>query len=81
MDLQHLKRYVDLPDTHRRLLADYEGAYSLGIGLRNGDAVLVLQVEPRATQAFPASIRLGGELVPVLIDHNFSAPSPLDAKG
>lgn len=82
MELKRLMHFVELPDTHRRLLSDYGGAYSLGIGRQFGDVVLVLQVEPYASQErFPNAIRLAGESVPVVVESNFVAPEPLSSTG
>lgn len=81
MKLKRLMDLVEQADTHRRLLSDYDGGYSLGIGQFEGDAVLVLQVERDAPQAFPHAIRLDGESVPVLVEHSFVTPTPLSAQG
>lgn len=80
MKLKRLMDLVEQPDTHRQLLSDYDGAYSLGVGQREGDAVLVLQVEPDAPQEFPDEIRLDGESVAVMVEHDFVIPMPLSVQ-
>ena len=77
MDIETLAHFIELPETHRRILSGYQGAYSLGIGQavqHGGRHLLILQVENQPGHAFPTEIRLDGEIVPLVVRGNFSTP-------
>lgn len=81
MDLKSLQSIVNRPDTHRAVLSDYAGPYSLGIGQDQDskEPVLVLQVPDASVQNFPSKISIRGESVPVVVQSGFRIPVPLRA--
>ena len=71
------------PRLHRQVLRNYSGPYALGVTRLNNDdrsAALRLRVENGLPQDFPREIDIDGEQVPVLVDVNWAAPKPLNAK-
>jgi hypothetical protein len=65
------------------VLRNYSGPYALGVTRLNNDdrsAALRLRVENGLPQDFPREIDIDGEQVPVLVDVNWAAPKPLNAK-
>lgn len=84
VDIEKLTRYIELPETHRRILSGYHGAYSLGIGqdAKHGKRhVLILRVENQPDQAFPSEVQFDGETVPILVRGKFRAPRALATSG
>ena len=82
MDVENLTHFVQLAETHRKVLSGYRGAYSLGIGedlTRSRDPVLILHVANQHAESFPYEIRIDGETVPVVVRTGFVAPSALSA--
>lgn len=71
MDPRLLAPLLELPETHQKILGDYAGAYSLGIG---EDGSFVLDVEGDDVQRFPQSVAIGFETVPVIVHGGFIAP-------
>lgn len=79
MDTKTLAEFIKLTETHRRLLGDYGGAYSLGITqLVNGEFALVLQMEEELPRAIPTSVWVKGEEVRLLVEHGHATPSAID---
>lgn len=79
---EHLATLIEHPEIHRRLLGNYDGAYSLGVTLdpqRPGDAAIRIRVEGDAS-AIPSTISIGSERVRVIAQPNFAAPRPLAAR-
>jgi hypothetical protein len=77
MDVEKLSQFVELPETHRKVLSGYRGAYSLGIGqdlARSREPVLILQIEKQPAESIPNEVRLNGETVPVVVRTGFVAP-------
>lgn len=80
MDAEKLSHFIELPETHRKILSGYRGAYSLGVGEdlgRSVDPVLILQIEKLPTISIPKEVRLNGEAVPVVVRTGFVAPRAL----
>jgi len=80
MNVEKLSHFVELAETHRKVLSGYSGAYSLGIGQdlqRGRNPVLILQVEKQSAATFPDEVRLDGETVPVVVRTGFVAPHAL----
>jgi hypothetical protein len=79
MDIQTLQGMVNRPDVHRTLVSGYTGPYSLGVGqdVTTKQHILVLQVADSSVQHFPSEIKLGGEIVPVVVKSGFRPPVPL----
>jgi len=77
VNIEQLSQFVQQPETHRRLLDGYSGAYSLGIGRQAGEFVLVLQLQGDAHPNLPSRVSVGGESVPLLVQNGFTAPSAL----
>lgn len=71
MDPHLLAPLLELPETHQKILGDYDGAYSLGIG-ENGS--FVLDVEGQDVQRFPRAVTIGFETIPVVVHGGFVAP-------
>lgn len=83
MDVGRLSMLVAHPDIHRQVLRNYAGPYALGVARLNNDdrlGVLRLRVEGGNPDDFPAAVQIEGEQVPVLVDVNWTAPQPLNAK-
>ena len=70
----------DVPEVHRTILGDYDGAYALGVAASDdypdGHALL-LRVEDEDPHGFPHSIQVDGRTVIVLVEGGFRAPSLL----
>lgn len=79
MDYETLAEFIKSTETHRRLLGDFRGAYSLGITqLANGALALVLQMEEELPRRFPPSVWIGNEEVALLVEHGHAAPSAVN---
>jgi hypothetical protein len=81
MDINALRKQLELPDVHKKILAGYSGPYSLGIGKdpRSSALALILQVEGADRIAFPAKVTLDGEEITLIVRHHFKAPMPMRA--
>jgi hypothetical protein len=75
MDMQQLLRLVDQPETHQKIVGEYEGSYALGV--TNDPPAFLLRVEPKDIGQFPKSVMLNGVKVPVIVHGNFVQPKPL----
>jgi hypothetical protein len=75
LNAQDLEKWVDQPETHRKIVGDYAGSYSLGI---KGNA-FSLRVEPKEVSAFPDRVTIDGVEVPVIVEGNFKPPVPLNS--
>ncbi len=80
MDTSRLASILQRPALHQRLLGDYTGAYSLGIG-RDPDnpsaPAIILQVENDPPLPTPDYIQIDNESVRVIKKTKFVAPKPL----
>lgn len=76
MDTQQLLRWVDQPETHQKIVGDYEGSYALGV--TPNPPAFVLRVEPKDISQFPTSVTLHGTNVPVIVRGGFEQPKPLN---
>jgi hypothetical protein len=79
MDITQLLDWVEQPETHRKVVGDYEGSYALGV-LDNPPGFL-LRVEPADTDAFPRKVTLHGVDIPVRVVGNYQPPRPLAKQG
>lgn len=82
MDVEKLSHFIELAETHRKVLSGYNGAYSLGVGqdlTRSRDPVLILHVEKQPAESIPDEVRINGEAVPVVVRTGFVAPRALSA--
>lgn len=77
-DIQTLKKLVNLPETHHKIVGDYEGSYSLGV--TDNPPAFVLRVEPDDVTAFPHRVRIGRLQVPVVVTGGFVRPRPLSGR-
>lgn len=80
MDFDSLSRLAETAEAHRKVLSDYTGSYTLGVGAAAGNdeqPVLILQVEGSPTTRFPRAISLGGESVAVVVRANQQMPTPM----
>ena len=78
MDIKQLMTWVDLPETHQKIVGDYEGAYALGV-IDNPPSFL-LRVESADVSGFPATVSIHGVKVPVVVNGNFARPLPLSRR-
>ena len=79
VNAKQLQSWVDEPETHRKVVGEYEGSYALGV--TDDPPALVLRVEPSDVSAFPTQVTLHGVDVPVKIQGEFKAPEPQPADG
>lgn len=77
MDAGQLMEWVEEPQTHRRIVGDYEGSYSLGV--EENPPAFVLRVEPKDASRFPDQVNIHGVDVPVIVQGGFVQPRPLTA--
>jgi hypothetical protein len=75
MDVKQLMNWVDLPETHQKIVGDYEGGYTLGV--TDNPPAFLLRVEPAEVSAFPTKINIHGVEVPVIVRGNFVPPVPV----
>ena len=79
MTIEDLARIIERPATHRRIVGDYAGAYSLGVTRhpsKSGGAFL-LRVEDHGVENMPRSVTIEGEEIPVIVQGGCRAPRPL----
>jgi hypothetical protein len=74
MNAQQLLSWVEQPETHRKIVGDYEGSYALGV--TDNPPAFVLRVEPADVESFPTRVNLDGVEVPVIVEGNFKPPRP-----
>jgi hypothetical protein len=67
--------WVDQPETHQKIVGDYEGGYALGVA--DNPPAFVLRVEPADVSAFPTKVTIDGVEVPVVVKGNFAPPVPV----
>ena len=75
MDERELLRLVDQPETHQKVVGEYEGSYALGV--TSNPPALLLRVQPDDVGRFPKSVTLDGVKVPVVVHGGFGQPRPL----
>ena len=73
--MKQLLSWVEQPETHRKILGDYQGSYALGV--TDNPPAFVLRVEGADGSAFPPRVTVHGVEVPVLVQRNFKPPKPL----
>ncbi|WP_020470415.1 hypothetical protein [Zavarzinella formosa] len=76
MNAKQLMSYVDQPETHQKIVGDYDGGYALGV-TENPPAFL-LRVEPEDVSHFPTAVDIHGVKVPVVVKGSFVRPVPID---
>ena len=80
MKQERLADLIERPETHRLILGNYKGSYSLGLTLnpRNRSQLAIrVRIEGANVAQVPSQIVLEGEAVPVVVNANFVAPKPL----
>lgn len=75
MSPKQLLDWVDQPETHRKIVGDYEGSYALGVS--DDPLAFVLRVEPIDVACFPRKVTIHGTNVPVIVLGGFQPPQPL----
>lgn len=75
MDAKQLMNWVDQPETHQKIVGDYDGSYALGV--TDNPAAFLLRVEPADVRSFPSEVNIHGVQVPVVVRGNFGPPVPL----
>ncbi len=79
MDFDHLAALIEQPETLRRILGNYKGAFSLGLTLNpenRKELAIRVRIEGPNSSDIPREITLDGEKIPVIINTNFEAPVP-----
>lgn len=79
MQQDRLAELVEDPELHRRLLGDYDGAYSLGITLNPEDRselAIRVRIEGEDASLIAREVELDGELIPVVVNTGFQSPVP-----
>src|SRR4051812_9165117 len=74
MTVKQLLSWVDQPETHRKIVGDYEGSYMLGV--TDDPPAFVLRVEPNAVLSFPTKVTIHDVEVPVIVQGGFVPPQP-----
>ena len=74
MNINQLSDWINEPETHRKVVGDYKGSYSLGV--TDDPPALLLRVQPSETRTFPRKVNLHGEEVPVQVNGGFVTPVP-----
>jgi len=75
VEASKLMDWVNEAQTHRRIVGDYEGSYSLGVS--DDPPAFLLRVEPEDVSQFPDRVTIHGVDVPVVVHGGFSPPKPL----
>jgi hypothetical protein len=75
MNAQQLLGWVDLPETHQKIVGEYEGSYALGV--TSDPPAFLLRVEPKDVGQFPRTVTIHGVDVPVVVHGGFGQPKPL----
>jgi hypothetical protein len=79
VDFKQLMAWVGEPQTHREIVGDYGGSYSLGV--KEDPPAFVLRVEPEDVAKFPERVKIHGVDVPVIVHGGFAQPKPLTGRG
>jgi len=79
MDAKQLMNRVDLPETHQKIVGDYEGCYALGV--TDNPPAFLLRVEPADVSGFPTKVNIDGVEVPVVVKGGFVPPVPISRRG
>jgi len=69
---------VEHPETHRKIVGDYEGTYALGV--KDDPPAFLLRVEQGDVSSFPTRVTIHGVEVPVIVQGNFDPPTPSTAR-
>ena len=77
MSVQQLLEWVNNPETHRKIVGDYQGSYALGVA--EDPPAFVLRVEPADVASFPRKVVVQDIEVPVIVLGGFQPPKPLHA--
>jgi hypothetical protein len=75
MDPRQLANWVEEPETHQKIVGDYDGAYALGV--TDNPPAFLLRVEPGDVSHFPTKVNIHGVEVPVVVRGSFLPPKPL----
>ncbi len=78
MDTKQLLKWVDQPETHQKIVGEYDGSYALGV--TSDPPAFLLRVEPKDISLFPRNVNLHGVDVPVVVHGGFERPMPLRTK-
>jgi hypothetical protein len=78
LNTKQLLHWVDLPQTHQKIVGGYEGCYALGV--TDNPPAFVLRVEPNDVDIFPDKVTIHGVEVPVIVQGGFEPPQPHKAR-
>lgn len=77
MTQERLTTLINRPETQRKILRGYRGAYSLGLTLNpgnRGEIAIRVRIEGDDSSHIAKSIVLDGRSVPVLVNTGFRTP-------
>ncbi|HEY7424904.1 MAG TPA: hypothetical protein VH682_11800 [Gemmataceae bacterium] len=78
MDAKQLMSWVEEPETHQKIVGDYDGPYALGVS--DAPPAFLLRVESDDVSGFPTKVNLHGVDVPVIVRGHFVPPVPLGGR-
>ncbi len=84
MDAAMLRDIINRPETHKKILGDYHGAYTLGISRMPEDPrgpQFILRIQGESSEGFPTEIEVNNEKIEIEVNCNFISPRPLRALG
>jgi hypothetical protein len=79
LTLLELGQLTDAPETHRLIVGNYAGNYTLGV--TDNPPGFVLRVQSRDTDRFPKSVSLKGQVIPVTVAGGFDPVVPISKQG
>lgn len=82
MTQERLTTLISRPDTQRRILRGYRGAYALGLTTapgRRGEIAIRVRIEGDDPSNIASSVVLDGRSVPVIVNTGFRAPRAVSA--
>ena len=74
MTVEQLARLTSRPETHQKIVGDYDGSYALGV--TDNPPAFLLRVEPADVAEFPHQVTIDGAEVPVVVEGGFHRPRP-----
>lgn len=84
MEIQRLAALIESPEVQRRLLGDYDGAYSIGLIVNPGEPdtpAIRVRVQGAQSPNIPSELVLDGETVAVITNTRFTPPIRLSLSG
>jgi len=79
MDIKRLNDLLERGETHRLILGNHPGPYSLGITRRAGSQEYALLLKVPDSRGFPSYVTLDGQRIKLIVEGGFKAPMALRA--